>query len=79
MKIKYRVHSVRPEQFPVKAKMGEREVDATVPGLVVELVRQRHGHTFRVVPDSEDELKAATELFQPGAKVQATFEKFIAD
>ena len=77
MKVKYRVHSAKPETVAVKAMLGGREVDATVPGLTVEMTRARFSHTFRFVPDSADELAAAVELFKPGAKVDASFTPHI--
>lgn len=76
MKIDYTVHSVATEKVPVKAMMGEREVSALVDGLTVELVGGDgvHGHTFRFVPTSDEDMQAHRDLFMVGNKVVATFD-----
>lgn len=69
----YTVHSavVTPFHTTVKLKDG-REVMAAVPALLVELVADDEGHatiTHRELYSSEEESKAAIELFGVGNKV----------
>lgn len=76
LKITYKVHSCVEQPVSVRAMLGEREVNATVPGLVVELVDgETHGHTFRFVPSSDDDMAAHKETFSVGSTVAATFEQ----
>lgn len=73
--IEYTVHSCVTEPVAVRARLGDREIDATVPGLVVELVDgTTHGHTFRLVPADDEDMASKRELFTPGNRVRATFE-----
>lgn len=69
----YKVHGVSEEKVAVKASLNGREVDATVAGLVVELVSDKHGHTFRFTPETDAEMAEARALFQKRATVMATF------
>jgi hypothetical protein len=73
MKLNYQVHSVNREDVPMRVTVGGREIDAKVPGLVVELVHEGNGHTFRFTPDTDEEFAAAEALFTPGAVISATF------
>lgn len=74
--IEYTVHSCVTEPVAVRARLGDRDVDATIPGLVVELVDgDTHGHTFRIVPADADDMAAKRELFTPGDRVRVTFER----
>lgn len=75
MKITYTVHSCVEEPVAVKAMVNKREVEATVTGLVVELVDDTHGHTFRFAPADDKEMTAHKRLFEPGAHVVASFSK----
>lgn len=75
--IDYTVHSCGESRVSVVAKLGDRDVQATVPGLVVELVSSsghgEHGHTFRFVPTDDEDMAALKELFGVGNAVKATF------
>lgn len=75
--IEYTVHSCGESAVSVAAKLGDREVQATVPGLVVELVSSgesgEHGHTFRFVPEGEEHMAELKALFGIGNVVKATF------
>lgn len=73
MRLNYQVHSAQREDVPMRVTVNGREVDAKVPGLVVELVHEGAGHTFRFTPDSDEEFAAAEALFVPGAAVAVTF------
>jgi hypothetical protein len=70
IKITGKVHSLKAEPVAVDAKLGERAVKATVPGLVLEIVHEGHGHTFRHVPASDADHAAAIAAFVPGAQVE---------
>jgi hypothetical protein len=75
IQIQYTVHSVHQTTTAVRAQFAGREVDATIPALVVELLSDDgvHGHTFRFVPQGEDDLKAHLELFVPGRRIVSAF------
>jgi hypothetical protein len=75
--VTYTVHSVVEDAMPVKAVLNGRTVNATVPGLVVELVcsAEVHGHSYKFVPDSDAEFDALKALFVVGQTVVATFTK----
>lgn len=74
----YTVHGAVREPVHVRAMMNGREVDATIPGLTVELVSATHGHTFRLEPGSDEEMAEAVAMFAPGAKVAAVFHQTAA-
>lgn len=78
IKVKYRVHSAKREDVDTVADLGGRKVPAKVPGLVVELVRENAAgawaHTYRFVPDDDEQMREALETFKPGAKVMVPFE-----
>lgn len=73
MEISYTVHSCVREGFPAMAKIGDREVEVIVPGLVVELVSDigNMGHTFRYLPENIEKAEA---MFAIGAKIKGTFK-----
>lgn len=75
MKTTFTVHSVVEEPVAVIAQLNGRDVPARVPALVVELVNECHGHTHRLVPQSDAEMLEARALFTPGATIVATFAK----
>jgi len=75
MKMPYTVHSCVEEPVAVKAMVGDREVEAMMPGLVVEMVSGTHGHTFRLAPTDDKEMAAFKNLFKTGQSVVATFSK----
>lgn len=70
MQVSYTVHSANecPVQLVVDINGVPTQVSA--PGLSVELVNDRNGHTFSFLPEDMD---AALELFAPGASVNVTF------
>lgn len=74
MRIVYQVHSLQRADVAMRVIANGRELEAKVPGLVVELTHEGAGHTFRFTPDSDDEFAAAEALFAPGASVAVTFE-----
>ena len=72
--IRYTVHSVEEQDVKANVELNGEVVEASVPGLVIELVSKdgTMGHTLRLVPNAEN--KAAAELlFQKDAEVIATF------
>lgn len=73
--IDYVVHSCGTTFVAVKATLNGREVDATVPGLVVEMISSDgiHGHTFRFVPEGEDDMTQKQVLFTVGNKIRCDF------
>lgn len=73
MKLNYTVNSCVRDNFTVRAKVSNREVDATIPGLVVEMVSEDEamGHTYRFVPE---DLEKAEAEYQPGAIVEVSFK-----
>lgn len=80
--LEYVVHSCVEVPVETKAMLGDREVSATVPGLVVELVSPEddlhghgagHGHTFRLTPDSNSELEEKKKLFKVGNRIRLDF------
>lgn len=71
MKIKFNVHSVSPQPFQVTAELGGKSIEATINGLVVELVTD-DGSMSHVVRTTDPK---AAELFQTGAVVVATYAK----
>lgn len=77
IKVSYRVHSVAEEPVPVTATYRGADVNATVPGLVVELTDDagRHGHIFHFIPETGDDLEYHRRLFRRGAAVTLTFGK----
>lgn len=72
--VKYEVHSSHGAPVTVTATVSGREVEASVPGLVVELVGNGCGHTFRLLPDSHEHLMQMREMFTVGKGVLAVFE-----
>lgn len=76
MQFTYVVHSAVRESVSVKAMVGDREIDAPVPGLVVEMTGDgSHSLTRRFVPQSDDEMREAEAMFSPGSPVLVTFSK----
>lgn len=75
MKIEYVVHSAVVERVPVTATIADRQVEALVDGLTVELVGgdSNHGHTFRFVPHGAEDMAEHKAMFKVGNKVTATF------
>lgn len=75
MKIDYVVHSAVVERVPVTAMIGDRQVEALVDGLTIELVGgdSDHGHTFRFVPHGAEDMAEHRAMFTIGNKVTATF------
>lgn len=72
----YRVHSVSTEKVPVETTYRDKPMKALVDGLTVELVGDGHdhGHTFRFVPDGEEDMAFHREMFATGRTVRITFE-----
>ncbi len=70
MKIPFTVHSAVVTSVPVEIKRGGKSVQATMPGLVVELVHEDMSQTLRITDDVEE----AQALFAPGAAIVATYE-----
>ena len=77
IRVSYRVHSIAEEPIPVTATYRGAAVDATVPGLCVELTDDagRHGHIFHFIPESGDELAELRRLFVRGHAVTLNFSK----
>ena len=74
MHITYTVHSAVREQVATKAMVGSREIDASVPGLIVEMTAgDKHGHTWQFVPATDAEMQEAETMFVPGSTVVVTF------
>jgi hypothetical protein len=74
MQIKYTVSSCTENEVAVKATVAGREVEAKIPGLVVELMSEDGGmgHTYRLTPD---DFEAAKDFFTIGEDVILTFSK----
>lgn len=74
MELNYIVHSCVEDAVAITVTVKGREVQATVPGLVVEIVGEDGGmsHTLRLTPD---DIEAAKELFAVGNAVTSTFTK----
>lgn len=72
--LEYTVHSVTTEKVPVETEYRGKPISALVDGLTVELVNDGHGHTFRFVPEGDEDLQAHQAIFQVGKKVHVTFE-----
>lgn len=72
MQFKYTVHSAHVTEFPVKAIVGGKEIEAKVPGVVIELVSDdgSMGHTFRYIPEDASDLEG----FAVGTPVTVTLE-----
>lgn len=72
MEITYIVQTCDIQEVTVKASVNGKEVDAKVPGLVVQMVSEdgSMGHTFRFMPD---DLEAAKAEFPIGSKMTASF------
>lgn len=76
MQFTYVVHSAVRESVSVKAMVGDREIDAPVPGLTVEMVEGgQHSLTRHFVPQSDEEMREAEAMFSPGSPVVVTFSK----
>ena len=77
MRMDYVVHSVVVEPVVVTAQFNGSDVQATVSGLVVELVASgghaEHGHTFRFLPAGGAEMDAHRAMFAVGNKIRADF------
>lgn len=77
MRMDYVVHSVVIEPVVVTAQFNGSDVQATVDGLVVEMVatgsHAEHGHTFRFLPVGGADMDAHRALFAVGNKVRADF------
>lgn len=73
MKIPYTVHTVSTEKHPTEVVHGSTKITADVEMLVVELVSddETQKNPMLVIPPAE--ATAARKLFQPGAKIVATF------
>lgn len=80
--LEYIVHSCDEVKVATKAMLGDREVEANVPGLVVELVQAEddphghadpHGHTFRLLPATDAELAKNRAMFAAGNRVRLSF------
>lgn len=71
MKIRYVVVSAIEEPVKVTAQLDGKDVEATVPGLTVELQTECEGmtHTFRLRPEKLDD---ALELYAPGNVIEST-------
>lgn len=70
MKIRYTVESVVAELIPVTAKVGDREIQASAPGLTID-TRSEDGsmcHTFRFLDED------APGNIVAGQTLVATFE-----
>ncbi len=73
MKIRYIVHSVAPTTFSVTATVAGKEVEATVPGVIIEAVSDdgSMGHSFKVFGEShENIIKRAS----PGDELEVTLK-----
>lgn len=72
--MRFQVHSCTRDTVAVTAEFGGRQVEATVHGLVVELVSEdgRSSQTLRYLPD---DIEADEAKFEVGAFVTATYEK----
>jgi len=75
VQVKYTVHSCVEQAIPIKAMVGDREIDATVPGLIVELTNEQHGHTFKFTPKDDKDLEAHKKMFEPDTEVVVQFSK----
>lgn len=77
MQIKYTVSSCTQDEVTVKAIVAGQEVDAKIPGLVVEAtsVDGGMGHTFRLTPIDMTEAMA---MFTTGAEITLTFSPTLA-
>lgn len=73
--IDYTVHSCETQAVSIKATLNGNEVEATVSGLVVELVTDdgSQGHTFRFTPTGDEDMAAKKALFVVGNKVRCDF------
>ena len=72
--IKYTVHGVSEVPVPVTVQFNGAPIQATVPGLVVELLSDdgTMTHTLKLVPgDNIDALRAQ---YQPGVSITASFD-----
>lgn len=72
--VDYEVHSCVEADVEKTVKLGERDVNARLPGVVIELIGNGHGHTFRLVPESAEHLAEMRAMFEPGKRVRVTFE-----
>ena len=72
MEIKYRVHSVEQQLVTALVTLNGEQVQAQVPGLVVEIVSDDGlmGHTLRLVPH---DMEAALALFVLDTEIVSTF------
>lgn len=70
MQIAYTVHSYAEELVPVTVELEGQQVEAKVPGIVVELTSGQDTLTLRRRPD---DLEAARALFVVGSTIVATF------
>lgn len=70
-----RVHSVAEQPIPVLAKVGDREISANLPGLVVELVDPNgDAHQLKFAQSSDNEHKdTMARLKKPGATVEVQY------
>ena len=73
MKLTFNVHSSEPADFAVKVSFNGKEIDATVTGLVVELVSE-DGSMSQVLRLTED-VEAMRALFVTDGSVTATYTK----
>ena len=73
MRIPLKVHSVSEEMVKVTAQLNGADIEAEVPGLVVELVSAdgRMAHTLRFVPE---DMADAHALFMTGADIEALYQ-----
>jgi hypothetical protein len=70
MHLDYEVAYAIETPVTVEATVAGRIIEATVTGLTVELISGTMAHTLRLTPD---DLPAAKALFEPGARVRASF------
>lgn len=76
--LEYAVYSAVVEQVQVTTTYRDKPITAWVNGLTVELVGvgegNNHAHTFRFVPEHDDDLKAHQDMFQQGRRIRVAFD-----
>ena len=73
--IKYTVHGVSEVPVEVTVEFNGAPIQATVPGLVVELVSEdgTMTHTMKLVPAASD-VDALRAQYQPGVAITGSFD-----
>lgn len=82
--LEYIVHSCVEDEIPTTMKVGARKANVTFTGLTIELVQVEdadvdrsdlHGHTFRLIPQSEAEHAKLKDLFEVDSRVRIHFTR----